>query len=1183
MWTNAKIIRPQYYIIMAMLVSLIMSSPKSVIAQQVSVQDSIELIEFAQQFGGLTIGPPAVPVPSSWNDPAVLPTDSMWNPNVNPITDWYGVTWVDSANVGTTLKVASIDLSNIPLNAPITMIIADMDELEILNLNNCGLFGPVPSSFLNPALSKLRILNLNNNNLDFSANFFNLISPLFGLDELYLRNSFNPITVDSLPSFSVPNLKILDISENDFTGELDLVGNPTLANLQELYATNNLFSDLNMNANSNLAVLKINNNNLASADDLVNVLDSALNLMWLEANNALDTNGLTHSFNPTGAYLNSVENLQIQMRYNNFDGVFALEYFGDVPSVYHLDISHNKIDSIVPFLNQTSSMNYLKLSHNEISMKMTLGLLNNMPNIEQLLLNDNDFYGVKPVFQEDKYEFIRVIDFSNNPRLRGTIDLENLLANNTAVERLDFSNCNFNNVLEFSAGIGNFPNFEELHLEGNRLHFDDLFFAVRSLNFSKDTAVFDPVSGNLVAQFIPPYWTGIGQGQLFDTLDVFTYWPQDSAGVGGVRRRPQTDSVFFQTNVGFDPEIVNTVKWYRQSATTGVIEAMGGVKATSASQDYSNTAFPANTTATNLSIGLGIDNPHFIRMTNLDTLIHGDWLYYAEVEHDSFPLLQINTRAKKLVIGECFDSLGARINCQEIVVQFRDTTSDETKRNIREQLGVTLIDSCVCGTVELWSLSDTTNRAQVEAVGRGTRIASGQASNKAELLSADPNYLLLDGTTGQNTTPPSFIQGTTNDSPILMAIIDSGVDLDNPKLKKRIWVNQDDSNNDGQDNDADCEVDNGWGWNYLDRNNNTDDDHGHGTAVATVASGLNPANELANFGNDDYVAIVPYKYTDSKGTGSVFEAACAIYQASNYADPLPNGDTARVRVINASWGYYGEPCIALENAIKYSGDQCGILFIASAGNDGENTSQAKHWPSNSPFPGGDTINSFNNNVIAVAAYDENNPDMLAAYSNYGSQHIDLAADGTVQAYPANGDTSNLITQSGTSFAAPLVARAAALLYHEFPDASYGAVRQAILEGVDSLQSADANLLSSGGRLNYSKARQILLNMVNRDVCMDEGFVVGVEEIAQNQAQLAKVFPNPFDAQLQIELSENLFHANEPISIQLMSIDGRIIEHRMIEGSTNRLELSTEELAKGMYLLHIQQGEKQQIQKIVKFR
>src|SRR5690606_439577 len=132
---------------------------------------------------------------------------------------------------------------------------------------------------------------------------------------------------------------------------------------------------------------------------------------------------------------------------------------------------------------------------------------------------------------------------------------------------------------------------------------------------------------------------------------------------------------------------------------------------------------------------------------------------------------------------------------------------------------------------------DTLNQIEVEQFGTGTRSTAGQARQKTELLSADQNYPLLGGTTPSTGTAPSFNQGSTHSNPTLVAIIDSGMDFDNPKLRKRIWVKPGESKNNGIDDDNDCEIDNGWGWNYLGRDNNSSDDHGHGTAVASVVGG----------------------------------------------------------------------------------------------------------------------------------------------------------------------------------------------------------------------------------------------------------------------------------------------------------------------------------------------------------
>ena len=67
------------------------------------------------------------------------------------------------------------------------------------------------------------------------------------------------------------------------------------------------------------------------------------------------------------------------------------------------------------------------------------------------------------------------------------------------------------------------------------------------------------------------------------------------------------------------------------------------------------------------------------------------------------------------------------------------------------------------------------------------------------------------------------------------------------------------------------------------------------------------------------IGILPIKYTDKDGKGTLFTAACALRYAANYKKVLPDGDTARVKVINTSWGFNGDPATIIEDAIKYIG------------------------------------------------------------------------------------------------------------------------------------------------------------------------------------------------------------------------------------------------------------------------
>jgi Secretion system C-terminal sorting domain len=133
-----------------------------------------------------------------------------------------------------------------------------------------------------------------------------------------------------------------------------------------------------------------------------------------------------------------------------------------------------------------------------------------------------------------------------------------------------------------------------------------------------------------------------------------------------------------------------------------------------------------------------------------------------------------------------------------------------------------------------------------------------------------------------------------------------------------------------------------------------------------------------------------------------------------------------------------------------------------------------------------------------------------------------------------------------------------------------------------LQSADSLKIKSGGRLNYTKARQILGNIINPTLCDEEGFVVAVEAINSNtEKPLAKVFPNPFSQNLSIEFDAQVFDMNEPIDIQIVDISGiSCFRQQIAPQYLHSLQLN--ELSQGLYVLSITQGAKKQMLKVVKF-
>ncbi|MCM3125427.1 MULTISPECIES: S8 family peptidase [unclassified Mesobacillus] len=219
---------------------------------------------------------------------------------------------------------------------------------------------------------------------------------------------------------------------------------------------------------------------------------------------------------------------------------------------------------------------------------------------------------------------------------------------------------------------------------------------------------------------------------------------------------------------------------------------------------------------------------------------------------------------------------------------------------------------------------------------------------------------------------------TTGDEHIIIAVIDTGVDLDHPDLSRRLTN----------------------GYNVLENNDFPDDDNGHGTHVSgIIASETNNQEGIA--GITWYNKIMPIKAMGAEGYGTTFDIAKGIIWAVDHG----------ANVINMSLGNY-QPSSLLKEAIDYAYNK-NVVMISAAGN--ENTMQPS-YPAAYP------------EVLSVSAVD--NTGRRASFSNYGD-YIDVSAPG-VQI------TSTYFNQqyaalSGTSMASPHVAGLAGLLLSANPN------------------------------------------------------------------------------------------------------------------------------------------------------
>jgi subtilisin family serine protease len=225
------------------------------------------------------------------------------------------------------------------------------------------------------------------------------------------------------------------------------------------------------------------------------------------------------------------------------------------------------------------------------------------------------------------------------------------------------------------------------------------------------------------------------------------------------------------------------------------------------------------------------------------------------------------------------------------------------------------------------------------------------------------------------------------------------------------------------------------------------DDNGHGTHCAGII-GAEGNNGKGIAGINWNVEIMPLKFLSSTGSGSTKDAIEAI----NYViDRKRKG--VNVRIISASWGST-QRSRALRDAIKKAGDE-GILFVAAAGNNGDDSDKRPHFPAGYyDLP----------NVVSVAALDRN--DQLAGFSNYGAKSVQIAAPG--KEILSTWLKGEFYVASGTSMATPEVAGVAALVLSANPQMSVKELRDRLFNSVDKLDSLKGKV-ATGGRINAAKA------------------------------------------------------------------------------------------------------------------
>lgn len=208
-------------------------------------------------------------------------------------------------------------------------------------------------------------------------------------------------------------------------------------------------------------------------------------------------------------------------------------------------------------------------------------------------------------------------------------------------------------------------------------------------------------------------------------------------------------------------------------------------------------------------------------------------------------------------------------------------------------------------------------------------------------------------------------------------------------------------------------------------------DESHGTHVA----GIIAADRQNNVGIKGVAQNVSIMSIRAVPNGDEYDKDIAL--GIRYA--VDNG----AKVINASFGKAFSPNAEwVYEALEYAASK-DVLFVHAAGNDGADLDD----PENENFPNDHkkkTNPELADNIITVGALTPFlNEGMIASFSNYGANSVDIFAPGD-QIYSTMPE-NEYKAQGGTSMAAPAVAGLAAMIWSYYPELTSSQIKQIIMQ------------------------------------------------------------------------------------------------------------------------------------------
>jgi subtilisin family serine protease len=376
---------------------------------------------------------------------------------------------------------------------------------------------------------------------------------------------------------------------------------------------------------------------------------------------------------------------------------------------------------------------------------------------------------------------------------------------------------------------------------------------------------------------------------------------------------------------------------------------------------------------------------------------------------------------------------------------------------------------------------------------------------------------------------------------IVVAILDTGFDINHEDLKGNIWINKGEKPGDKIDNDQNGYIDDVSGWNFIHQNATHVADN-HGSSVAGII-GAKGNNGKGISGMNWHVKLMVF---ETRLVSDIIAAYDYIIDQRERYNRTKGKQGAFVVTTNASFGVNKIKCVdqPLWGEMYDRLGAAGILSAAGAANNPWNVDEVGDMPT--------TCKSD----YLMTVLNTNPKDERYAGSAFGAVSIDMGAPGQNSFSTRNNNEYGVF--HGNSAAAPHLAGAIALLYSiprqklaedamAFPAQTAMKIRNLLLNNVDKVPSL-VTLTSTGGRLNVFSSMLKLLDIYpEKKPEMPTGKIL--------------VYPNPSIDEIYVEIAKP---ENETGLLSIFNAMGQQVKQIFMPEGVNRARVMTNGWKPGNY-------------------